>query len=149
MVGVCCEYQQSFLTGPDVFSEKQMQICLQVRTTVFGLGGADRLMQRNRKNGQNLVVFHSEPGSQLSHLQGAAVALLSMLQEAVAAHRWSLQAQVGGFVHQAARLPRGQVLLIANAAAAAEGARDVPAGETDTQTGPGPADCSNCSTCPS
>lgn len=70
----------------------------------------------------------------MSHLQGTTVALLSSLQEAVAADCWSLQAQGGGSVLQAAGLPGAQVLLVVGAAAAAEGARDVPAGQRDRQT---------------
>lgn len=96
------------------------------------------MMQSNRTNGKKNSVVGCFPlrtwCSRVFHLQGAAVALLSSLQEAVATHCWSLQAQVGGFVHQAARLARGQVPLIIAAAAAAEAARDVPAGETDRQT---------------
>lgn len=96
------------------------------------------MMHRDRTNCRKsfkLVSFpHRNSCSSVFYLQGAAITLLSLLQEAVAADRWSLQAQVGGFVHQAARLARCEVLLIIAAAAAAEGARDVPAGKTGRET---------------
>lgn len=65
------------------------------------------------------------------HLQRAAVALLPSLHEAVAAERRCHHAHEAGFVHQAAGLASRQVLLVAVAAAAAEGARNVPAVETN------------------
>lgn len=65
------------------------------------------------------------------HLQRAAVALLPSLQEAVAADRRSHHAHEVGFVHQAAGLASRQVLLVVVGAAAAEGARNVPAAETN------------------
>lgn len=61
------------------------------------------------------------------YLQGATVALLPPLPEAVPTDGRGLDAEVVWFIQQAGGAAVQQVFLIVVAAAAAEGARDIPA----------------------
>lgn len=61
------------------------------------------------------------------YLQGATVALLPLLLEAVPTDGRGLDAEVVWFIQEAGGAAVQQVFLIVVAAAAAEGARDIPA----------------------
>lgn len=61
------------------------------------------------------------------YLQGATVALLPLLPEAISTDGRGLDAEVVWFIQQAGGAAVQQVFLIVVVAAAAEGARDIPA----------------------
>lgn len=67
--------------------------------------------------------------NKFSYIQRAAVTLFPFLFETVSTDWWCLQALIVGFVEQAAGAAVCQVALIGAAAAAAERARYIPAGQ--------------------
>lgn len=72
--------------------------------------------------------------NQIIYLHGAAVALLSLLHEAVAADWRRHHTVVVGFVQQAAGLAVRQVPLVVAAAAAAERPGNIPAEEPNNRS---------------